>query len=165
MLEGASSELGEAWLTTLVAALLILQCWMFFIKPQLATLTCNRPSPSLGNCQFVLSGLFGKKITAFPLDQLEGAEVGHNGKLRQLVLLLSDSKLYFPTNYGFSFPEDKAAQINAFLQNSEVKSLSLRQDNRWFIYSVGVIVTGLNGAFTWLRILDLLKRSSYRSNL
>lgn len=164
-LHGTPPALEEAWPTIFITAVLILQFWMFFVKPQLATLTCDRPSPSLGNCQLVLSGLFGKKVTAFPLDQLEGAEVGHNGKLRQLVLQLSGSKLYFPTNYGLSSPEDKATQINAFLQDSAMKSLSLRQDNRWFIYSIGLMSTGFSGLFTWLYILDLLKRSSHRSNL
>ncbi|MBW4487475.1 MAG: hypothetical protein KME12_06760 [Trichocoleus desertorum ATA4-8-CV12] len=159
-LQSTSAYLEEAWLTTLVAVLLVIQSWMFFINPQLATLTCDRPSSNLGICKLILSGLLGKKVVPFPLTQLESAEVKHHGKLRQLVLVLPDNKLYFPVDQGFGSPENKAAQINAFLQDSEIKSLSLRQDNRWLIYSAGVIVTALGSCVTWFRILDLLKRSS-----
>nr|WP_290225065.1 hypothetical protein [Trichocoleus desertorum] len=167
-LQSTSPDLEEAWLLTLAAILVLAQSWMFFVTPQLATLTCDRPSsnPSLGICKLILAGLLGKKVTSFPLAQLEGAEVKHHGKLRQqIVLVLPDNKLYFPIDRGFGSPENKAAQINAFLQDSDIKSLSLRQDNRWLIYSAGVMVTALSSYVIWFRILDLLKRFSPRSDL
>ena len=151
-------------MTALIIILLLTQGVIFLTHPQLATLTCDRPSPSLGNCQLILSGLLGKEVTPFPLDQLKGAEVGHHGKLRQLVLRLSDEKLQFPVNHGFSNTEGKAAQINAFLQDSAIKSLSLQQDNRWVTYPMGLMMTGFGSCLAGSHLSSLLKRSFHRSS-
>ncbi|MEP0870039.1 hypothetical protein NDA01_09505 [Trichocoleus desertorum AS-A10] len=165
MLQGASTELGQACVTTLFTILLLTQGGIFLTHPQLATLSCDRSNSNLGICKLMLSSLLGKKVVPFPLTQLEGAEVKHHGKLRQLVLLLPDGKLHFPVNHGFSDTEGKAAQINAFLQNSEIQSLSLRQDSRWATYPMGLTMTGFGSCLIWSYISNLLKRFSSRSDL
>lgn len=117
-------------------------------------------------CKLRLSSLRGETVTPFPLDGLEKAEVETKGKsASQLVLLMADGKLYFPNNIGFSSTGGKASEIDAFVQDSNVKSLKIDQDNRWFAYPIGVSAILLGDSVLWLNLRVLLNSFARRSNL
>ncbi len=163
-LQGVSAHIQKSLWTTILGTVLVVRGGMFLLNPQLATLECDRLQ-SLGICKLVVSGLRGETVTPFPLNRLEKADVQKHGKSSQLVLLTSDGKLYFPINNGFSFTDDKASEINVFVQNSEAKSLKLEQDNRWFVYPLGASLIVLGSFSMWTNLKELLNHSASRSKL
>ena len=163
-LQGVSEHLQASFWITVLGVFMVIRGGMFLLNPQLATLECDRLQ-SLGMCKLVVSSLRGETVTPFPLDRLEKADVQKQGRSNQLVLLTSDGKLYFPINNGFSFIENKASQINAFVQDSEAKSLKLKQDNRWSVYPLGASLIVLGSFSLWLNLKELLNRSARRSKL
>jgi hypothetical protein len=163
-LQGVSAHQQKSFWLTILGTVLVVRGGMFLLNPQLATLECDR-FQSLGMCKLVVSSLRGETVTPFPLDRLEKAAVQKHGKSSQLVLLTSDGKLYFPINNGFSFTGDKASQINAFVQDSEAKSLKLEQDNRWFVYPLGASLIVLGIFSLGLNLKGLLNRSARRAKL
>ncbi len=163
-LEGVSVHLKEPFLITVLGVFMVVRGGMFLVNPQLATLECDRRQ-SLDMCKLVVSSLQGETVTPFPLDRLEKADLQKHGKSSQIVLLTSDGKLYFPINNGFSFIENKTSQINAFVQDSEAKSLKVEQDNRWVVYPLGGSLIVLGSFSVWFNLKELLNRSSRRSKL
>lgn len=156
-IHGVSADVQYAFWSTLAAAVVVVQCGMILLNPQLATLECDRLQ-RLGMCKLVLSSLQGETVTPFPLDGLKKAEAQTRGKsASQLVLLTADGKLEFPINIGFSSTGDKASEINAFVQDSNIKSLKIEQDNRWFAYPIGASVMILvAGPLLWFNLRVLL---------
>ncbi|HEY9298264.1 MAG TPA: hypothetical protein VIQ31_18280 [Phormidium sp.] len=163
-LQSASADIQKSFWTTILGTVLVVRGGMFLLNPQLATLECDRLQ-SLGMCKLVVSSLRGETVTPFPLSLLEKADVQRHGKSSQLVLLTSDGKLYFPINNGFSFTENKASQINVFVQNSEAKSLKVEQDNRWFVYPLGASLIVIGSSLLWTNLKELLNHSARRSKL
>lgn len=136
-LQGISTERQTALWSTLLGVVLVVRGGMFLLNPQLASLECDRLQ-SGGMCKLLISSVRGEKVIPLPLDDLEQAVVQKHGKSSQLVLLTRDQKLYFPINNGFSSTNNKADQINSFLQDSSDTSLNVKQDNRWVVYPVGL---------------------------
>ncbi|MBD1832616.1 hypothetical protein H6F61_07875 [Cyanobacteria bacterium FACHB-472] len=163
-LQGVSAHIQKSFWTTILGTVLIVRGGMFLLNPQLATLECARLQ-SLGMCKLVESSLRGETVTPFPLNRLEKADVERNGRSNQLVLLTSDGELYFPINNGFTFTNDKASEINVFVQNSEAKSLKLEQDNRWFAYPLGASLIVLGSFSLWTNLKELLNHSTRRAKL
>ena len=157
-LQGISSERQTALWATVVGAFLVVRGGMFLSNPQLAILECDRLQAG-GMCKLMVSSLRGEKVVPVPLDSLEQAVVQKHGKSSQLILLTHYQKLRFPINNGFSSTENKADQVNAFLQDPTATSLNDEQDNRWVAYPLGLSLTLLGGLSLGLHFKELLKRS------
>ncbi|NJR63427.1 MAG: hypothetical protein HC769_34405 [Cyanobacteria bacterium CRU_2_1] len=134
---------------------------MFLFKPQLASLECDRSQPDSGECKLVMSGLFGEEVTTFPVEQLKGAEVRGGRRSRQLVLLTSDERFYFP---GGSGSLQNANQINDFVRDPGSQSLNLKQDSRWSAYPIGGALLLVSGVSLRLLASGFLDRSAKPSN-
>jgi hypothetical protein len=161
-LQGLSKEQQQAFGFALLSVVLVVRGGMFLFNPQLATLECDRRQ-SLGMCKLTLSSLHNETITPFPLDRLQRADRQSFGKLSQLVVQTSDGPLYFPTNYGFNSTQDYADQVNAFVRDTTAQSLKLKQDNRWFAYSVASGSIVIVSFWLWVslkRLFDCLTRQS-----
>ncbi|MBD1922127.1 hypothetical protein H6F77_13655 [Microcoleus sp. FACHB-831] len=163
-IHGVSAEVQKAFWSTVAGVVLVVQGGVILLNPQLATLECDRLQ-RLGMCKLVLSSLQGETVTPFPLDGLKKAEVETKGKSNQLVLLTADGKLYFPINISFSSTGGKASEINAFVQDSNIKSLKIEQDNRWFAYPIAVITILLGCLALSFNLKVLLNSFVSRPNL
>lgn len=161
-LKSVSKHPQAAFWLTILGVFIVVRGGMFLLNPQRATLECDRLQ-SLGMCKLVVSSLRGETVTPFPLDRLERADLQKHGKSTQLVLQTSDGKFYFPINNGFSFTENKTSAINAFVQDSEAKSLKVEQDNRWVVYPLGGSLIVLGSFSVWFNLKELLNRSARRS--
>jgi|GEM_PF-6314709 len=160
-LQGASVAVQQSLWLTLIGTIFVIRGGMFLLNPQVATLECDRVDSNFSPCELVVFSLGKETLTPFPLVQLEKAEVQKRGKSSQLVLLTANGELYFPINNGFSSTEQKAAQINAFVQNPAAMSLIVEQDNRWLVYPLGSSLIGFGGWILWFNLKGLLNRSQY----
>lgn len=146
---GLPKEVNTLLGVSLVAAFFILRGSLFLLSPQLAQLECDRPKPELGICRLVLSGLWQEQVLLLPVDQIAQADVRWQGRSRQLVLRTADRIIPFPTNYGFGSTTQVADQINTFLQ-SDAASLQLTQDNRGWVYPLGVVLIAFGSVLLYL---------------
>lgn len=154
-LQGISSDRQTALWSTVLGVVLVVRGSMFLLNPQLATLECDRLQAG-GMCKLLISSVRGEKVIPLPLDNLEQALVQKHGKSSQLVLLTHHQKLQFPINNGFSSTENKADQVNAFLQDPAATSLTIKQDNRWLAYPLGLSLTLLGSLSLALHSKKLL---------
>lgn len=108
---------------------------------ELGTLECHRLESMQVACQLTSSNLFEEKITSMAAGQLKGAEVQTKKRNHRVAILTQNGTIPLINSYTMGQKEkiNQANQINAFMSNSEQKSLTIRQDNRWFGYLFGVV--------------------------
>jgi hypothetical protein len=102
------------------------------------TLICQRIETKQGNCKLTDSKLWGSSSQEISLDDLQGGKVLKKSKGSSQVVVLTKTggiPLRNATSWG-----DKnyiANQINSFVKNTDIKSLNVGQDDRWFGWIFG----------------------------
>lgn len=137
------------WLFGLIFSGVGLSVIMGFGK--VITLNCDRIAPVQSNCQLKSAGLLGISPQERKLEALEGAKVersdSSDGAAFRVVLLTNQGEIPFTDYYssGENGKQEIATQISTFLGNSQASSLTLQQDDRWFMFMVGgvFVVAGL----------------------
>ncbi|MEQ9233442.1 hypothetical protein [Coleofasciculus sp. E2-BRE-01] len=151
---GGKSQLSSS-ITLILVGILIIIIW-----GNLVILQCDRPLSTPVACQLTSANLLRQAITLIPPGHLQGAEVQRRHKRRSLnntyrvILLTKEDRI--PLTQGYSMGErkkqEKANQINAFVENTQQISLTIRQDDRWLGYSFGGMFI-VAGVFTLVNFL------------
>nr|WP_290223594.1 transmembrane domain-containing protein [Trichocoleus desertorum] len=118
---------------------------------KVVTLNCDRTAPTESNCQLKAAGVFSLTPQERKLEALEGAKVersnSSDGAAFRVVLLTNQGEVPFTDYYsaGENGKQEIATQISTFLGNSQASSLTLQQDDRWFMLMIGgvFVVVGL----------------------
>ena len=118
---------------------------------KVVTLNCDRVAPVQSNCQLKSAGLLGISPQERKLEALEGAKVerstSSDGAAFRVVLVTNQGEVPFTEYYssGENGKQEIATQISTFLGNSQASSLTLQQDDRWFMLMIGgvFVVVGL----------------------
>jgi len=118
---------------------------------KVVTLNCDRIAPTENNCQLKTAGLLGISPQERKLEVLEGAKVerssSSDGDTFRVVLVTNQGEVPFTDYYssGENGKQEIATQVSTFLGNSQASSLTLQQDDRWFMFMVGgiFVVAGL----------------------
>jgi hypothetical protein len=118
---------------------------------KVVTLNCDRVAPVQSNCQLKSAGLLGISLQGRKLEALEGAKVersdSSDGAAFRVVLVTNQGEVPFTDYYssGENGKQEIATQISTFLGNSQASSLTLQQDDRWFMLMIGgvFVVVGL----------------------
>lgn len=110
---------------------------------EVATLTCDRIEMTQVACELTSKRLFKERVTSIPMGHLQGAEVDVNrdsdGDTYRVVLVTQNGRIPFTNAYSSRAKgkREKVNQIDAFINHSEQKSLTIRQDDRWSAYLFG----------------------------
>jgi hypothetical protein len=115
------------------------------------TLKCDRIAPVQNQCQLKSAGLLGIAPQERKLEALEGAKVershSSDGDTFRVVLVTNQGEVPFTDYYssGENGKQEIATRISTFLDNSQSSSLTLQQDDRWFMFMFGslFVVAGL----------------------
>lgn len=120
----------------ILAGLLIL-----VLNVELGVLECNRLDSMQITCELTSSNLLGKESQIIAAGQLKGAKVQTKRRNHRVLLLTEGKAIPLIKSYtiGIQGKRNQANQINDFIHNSEPKSLTIKQDSRWFGYSFGLI--------------------------
>ena len=111
--------------------------FMVHISPN-TTLLCQRIETKQGNCKLTESKLWVSSSQEISLDDLQGGEVVQKSKGSSQVVVLTKTggiPLGNATRWGDKNPI--ANQINSFVKNTNIKSLNVGQDDRWFGWIFG----------------------------
>ncbi len=106
------------------------------------TLTCQRTGTT-GDCKLSQSGVLDSSLQRLPLNEVRGAEIAthHNrdGNTYQIRLLTDTGEIPLTSYYssGYSSKANVVQQIEQFVSNPEISSLSIQEDGRWFAYPFG----------------------------
>ncbi|NEQ97222.1 MAG: hypothetical protein F6K30_10940 [Cyanothece sp. SIO2G6] len=118
---------------------------------KITTLECDRLEPKQIECTLVSEGVLGTNTTLIPPGHLQGAKVqvsedSDSNDIYRVVLRTETGNVPFSAVYssGRSGKQQKAEQINAYLNNVNQKVLTIQQDDRIFGYVFGGIF-GLSG--------------------
>jgi hypothetical protein len=102
------------------------------------TLICQRIETKQGNCKLTESKLWGSSSQEISLDDLQGGKVVKSRKGNSpVVVLIKTGEIplgYWPT---WKDKNHMANQINSFVKNTDIKSLNVSQDDRWFAWILG----------------------------
>lgn len=137
------------WLFGLIFAGVGLSVIMGFGK--IVTLNCNRITPTENNCQLKSAGLLDIGTQERKLEALEGARVerssSSDGDTFRVVLVTNQGEVPFTDYYssGQHGKQEIATRVSTFLDSSQASSLTLQQDDRWFMLMIGgvFVVVGL----------------------
>ncbi len=114
---------------------------IMFLGFELSTLECNRLRSTEIDCKLTSTNLLSTNTTLIAPGKLQGAEVKKR-KNAYRVMLLTESEI-IPLTQSYTIGKqgkvNQANQINLFVSDIEQKSLTIRQDNRWFGSLFGVI--------------------------
>ena len=117
-------------------------------------LICQRIEIKQGNCKLTESKLWGSSSQEISLDDLQGGKVVQKRKGSSQVVVLTKTgeiALANATRWGDK-NHNIANQINSFVKNTDIKSLNVGQDDRWFGWIFGGIFV-LSGVvkYVWQR--------------
>ncbi|MBD1863755.1 MULTISPECIES: hypothetical protein [Trichocoleus] len=118
---------------------------------KVVTLNCNRTAPVQSNCQLKAAGLLGLAAQETALDSLQSAKVerssSSDGDTFRVVLVTNQGEVPFTDYYssGENGKQEIATQISTFLSSPQASSLTLQQDDRWFMFMFGsvFVIAGL----------------------
>jgi hypothetical protein len=126
-------ETSNIWVDLLSSLpLIIVGLFLVQISPN-TTLICQRIETKQGNCQLTESKLWGSSSQEISLDDLQGGKVVQKSKSSRQVVVLTKTggiPLGNATSWGDKY--SIANQINSFVKNTDIKSLNVGQDDRWF---------------------------------
>jgi hypothetical protein len=117
--------------------LIIVGLFLVHISPN-TTLICQRIETKQGNCKLTESKLWVSSSQEISLDDLQGGKVVQKSKGSSQVVVLTKTggiPLGNATRWGDKNPI--ATQINSFVKNTDIKSLNVSQDDRWFGWIFG----------------------------
>ena len=126
---------------------------LFFISSsKLTTLTCNRVESNQGNCELVSSGvlgLHGKETRSLTLHGARLQENPMDDDASRVILLTSNGYVAFTSSTSDRKAEATASHINTFVQQTEVDSLTIHQDERGLYFPMGGLII-IVGIFTFM---------------
>lgn len=126
--------------------LIIVGLFLVQISPN-TTLICQRIETKQGNCQLTVSKLWGSSSQEISLDDLQGAKVVQKKRKgnRQLVVLTKTGEIPLGNATREGDQYSIANQINFFVKNTDIKSLNVGRDDRWFggIFGGIFVVSGV----------------------
>lgn len=125
-------------------------------------LTCDRAAQP-GTCTLMQASILQRESLRIPLDKLQGAtlqERHRRGKesTHRVVLLTQDAKIplthYLVSDLISPYSEKQAlvSRVNEFVQSSQIPSLQVRLDDRWFFQIGGLVLllgSGVFGLLAW----------------
>jgi hypothetical protein len=117
------------------------------------TLICQRIETKQGNCQLTESKLWVSSSQEISLDDLQGGKVVQKRKgSSQVVVLTKIGEIPLANATRWGDKNHMANQINSFVKNTDIKSLNVGQDDRWFGWIFGGIFV-LSGVlkYVWQR--------------
>jgi hypothetical protein len=108
----------------------------------LQSLTCDRSTPIVGQCQ-VRQTVLGLPIKTVPLKTLKGAEVRTSitGRISHRIVLQTqadDIQLLPISTPNSAALATMASQIDSFIQNPQQTHLTVTQDERVFGFQLGI---------------------------
>jgi hypothetical protein len=117
--------------------LIIFGLFLVHITPN-TTLICQRIETKQGNCKLTESNLWVSSSQEISLDDLQGGKVVKKSKGSRQVVVLTKTGGIPRGNAGRGGDKNHIAnQINSFVKNTDIKSLNVGQDNRWFGWIFG----------------------------
>lgn len=120
--------------------LIIVGLFLVHITPN-ATLICQRIEPKQGNCKITESNLWASSSQEISLDNLQGGTVAQGRKgSTQLVVLTKTGSIPLGNSTRWGDKNPKADRINSFVKDTNIKSLNVSQDDRWFGWIFGGIL-------------------------
>jgi hypothetical protein len=142
--------------------LAIAGAYVMLFNASVTTLTCERQSPTQGNCKLVETNLQVPQVQEIPLNTLQQAKVisSFSGRStsHRLFLLNQTGYIAFPRASGLDKLESIAAQINAFIRNRNSIYIKVTQDDRLegfisglFLWGLGAVIVLFNHAIEYLR--------------
>lgn len=134
------------------------------------TLNCDRSLPPARVCTLETASFIDSNQTQIPAGNLQRAEVRVNygdsdsSDTYKVVLLTNNGELPFTEYYssGSSKKQQLADEINQFIQNDSLNTLSVKSDDRlWISIFAGIFagIGALMGIFSGITTLDLDRSS------
>ena len=117
------------------------------------TLICQRRETKPGNCKLTESKLWVSSSQEISLDDLQGGKVVQKRKgSSQVVVLTKTGAIPLANATRWGDKNYMVNQINYFVKNTDIKSLNVGQDDRWFGWIFGGIFV-LSGVlkYVWQR--------------
>jgi hypothetical protein len=117
------------------------------------TIICQRIETQQGNCKLTESKLWGSSSQEISLDDLQGGKVVQKSKgSSQVVVLTKTGEIPLGNATRWGDKNHSSNQINSFVKNTDIKSLNVSQDDRWFGWIFGGIFV-LSGVlkYVWQR--------------
>ncbi|MEG4148973.1 hypothetical protein [Microcoleus sp. Pol12B5] len=133
-------QASNIWLDLLSSLpLIIVGLFMVHISPN-TTLICQRIETKQGNCKLTESKLWVSSSQEISLDDLQGGKVIQKSKgSSQVVVLTKTGGIPLGNATRWGDKNSIANQINSFVKNTDIKSLKVSQDDRWFGWIFGGI--------------------------
>lgn len=125
---------------------------------KVTTLTCDRLEPTHVKCELRTVGLADTDVIPFPPNYLLGAkvqEIDLDDSTTYRVLLQTkngDFPLTQTASSGARGKEISVAQIKAYLQNSNQKSLFIKHDRSWMAYAFGGLFALIGSGLIYLML-------------
>ena len=144
-------QTSNIWVDLLSSLPLIIVGLYVVLSSANTTLSCQRIETKQGNCKLTESKLWGSSSQEFSLDDLQGGKVLKSRKNNSpVVVLIKTGEIplgYLPT---WKDKNHIANQINSFVKNTDIKSLNVSQDDRWFGWILGGMCL-LAGVLTYVQ--------------
>jgi hypothetical protein len=133
-------QTSNIWLDLLFSLPPIIIGLFLVLNSANTTLICQRIETKQGNCKLTESKLWGSSSQEISLDDLQGGKVVKSRKGNSPVVVLTKTG-EIPLGYLPTWKDKNhiANQINSFVKNTDIKSLKVSQDDRWFGWIVGGI--------------------------
>lgn len=143
-------QTSNIWVDLLSSLPLIVVGLFLFSISANTTLICQRIEPKQGNCKLTESKLWVSSSQEISLDNLQGGKVvqGRKGS-SQLVVLTKTGQIPLGNATRWGYKNPSADRINSFVKNTDIKSLNVSQDDRWFGWIFGGIFV-LSGVLTYV---------------
>lgn len=109
------------------------------------TFTCNRFEPTQQSCQLITKSILKSQVKNWKLKEVLSAKLDTSttgaGNSYPLLLLTRDGSISIDlVNANSTQKKSKAAQINAFLKNSQKAKLTIYEDSRLWTYPLGLFL-------------------------
>jgi hypothetical protein len=109
------------------------------------TFICSRVEPTQESCQLITKSILKSQVKSWKLKEVLGAKLDttstNTSSSYPLILLMSDASVPIDLiNADSTQKESKAAQINAFIKNSQEPKLTIYEDTRFWTYPLGLFL-------------------------
>jgi hypothetical protein len=133
-------QTSNIWLDLLSSLpFIMVGLFLVHISPN-TTLICQRIETKQGNCKLTESNLWVSNRQEISLDDLQGGKVVQKSKgSSQVVVLTKTGGITLANATRWGDKNHIANQINSFVKNTDIKSLNVGQDDRWFGWIFGGI--------------------------
>jgi hypothetical protein len=146
-------QTSNIWVDLLSSLPFIIVGLFLVVTSANTTLICQRIETNQGNCKLTESKLWGSSSQEISLDDLQGGKVVQKRKgSSQVVVLTKTGEIPLGNATRWGDKNYIANQINYFVKNTDIKSLNVSQDDRWFGWIFGGIFV-LSGLlkYVWQR--------------